>query len=143
MTAYWLFKSEPSTWSWAQQSAEPPQPAEWSGVRNHSAKLHLQAMRIGDRGFFYHSMTEKAVVGIVRVTVAAHSDSTDPTGRWVAVDIVAERALPTPVALARIKAEPALAAMALVRLSRLSVQPVTPAEWERVCALGGLAGVAD
>jgi predicted RNA-binding protein with PUA-like domain len=111
---------------------------EWDGVRNFTARNAMRAMKKGDRGFFYHSGDEKAVVGIVEVVREAHPDSTDSEGKWVCVDIAAVQPLPKPVTLAAVKADKALADMALVRLSRLSVQPVTDAEWKRVCKLGGL-----
>ena len=136
--AKWLFKSEPESWSWESQKAKGEAGQEWDGVRNYQARNHMRAMRIGDRGFFYHSGGEKAVVGIVEVVAAAHPDSTDPTGTWECVDLKAVADLPEPVPLARIKAEPRLKEMALVANSRLSVQPVREAEWELVCRMGGL-----
>jgi predicted RNA-binding protein with PUA-like domain len=135
--AHWLLKSEPGTWSWDQQTAAGT--TEWDGVRNHQARNNLLAMRAGDRAFFYHSVNGTAVVGIVEVTAEAHPDTTDPTGRWVAVDVRAVHPLPRPVTLKAIKAEPRLADMVLVRQSRLSVQPVTDDQWRLICALGGLA----
>ncbi len=135
--AYWLFKSEPQVFGWHDQAALGPAGGEWHGVRNHQARNHMRAMAVGDRGFFYHSGKDPAVVGIVEVTAPAHPDSTargDP--RWDCVDVRALRPLARPVPLAAIRADPALAAMVLVRHSRLSVQPVTPGEWARVCALG-------
>jgi predicted RNA-binding protein with PUA-like domain len=137
--AYWLLKSEPDTWSWDQQKKEGRKGAEWDGVRNFQARNNMRKMTKGDLGFFYHSGEEKAVVGIVEVVKEAHPDSTDPTGRWDCVDVAAVTDLPRPVTLSEIKADPKLRGMALVRLSRLSVQPVTEAEWRRVCAMGGLA----
>ena len=136
--AYWLFKSEPETWSWAMQVKTGKAGQEWDGVRNFTARNAMRAMKKGDRGFFYHSGAEKAVVGIVAVVSEAHPDSTDTEGKWDCVDIAAVEALPRPVTLAAIKADKALANMALVKLSRLSVQPVTAAEWQRVCTMGGL-----
>ena len=135
---YWLLKSEPETWSWAMQKKKGAKGEPWSGVRNHTAKQNMMAMTKGDLGFFYHSGDEKAVVGIVEVIREAHPDSTDSEGKWVCVDIAAVQPLPRPVTLAAIKADKALAAMVLVKLSRLSVQPVTEAEWKHVCAMGGL-----
>jgi len=132
--AYWLLKSEPGTWSWADQAAAGTE--AWDGVRNHQARNTLQAMAPGDRAFFYHSVSDTAVVGIVEVVGPARPDPTDPTGRWVAVDVRAVRPFARPVTLRQIKADPGLANMVLVRNSRLSVQPVTEAEWRRVCALG-------
>jgi len=136
--AYWLFKSEPGTWSWDMQVKKGKAGQEWDEVRNFTARNNMRAMQKGDQGFFYHSGDEKAVVGIVEVVKAAHPDSTDDTGKWECVDIAAVKPLPKPVTLADVKADKALADMALVRLSRLSVQPVTEAEWKRVCKLGGL-----
>jgi predicted RNA-binding protein with PUA-like domain len=134
--AYWLLKSEPDDWSWAEQVAKGRDGAEWTGIRNFSAQNHLRAMKKGEQAFFYHTGKERAVVGIVKVIAEAHADSTDAA--WRAVDVAAVRALPTPVGLARIKADPRLTRMALVRLARLSVQPVTDAEWRIVCQMGGL-----
>ena len=135
--AYWLFKSEPETWSWQDQKNHDG-PAEWDGVRNYQARNNMRAMQVGDLGFFYHSVKEKRVVGIVRVAVAAHPDSTDDSGRWECVDIEAICDLPRPVSLSEIKENPALKDMVLVNNSRLSVQPVTEEEWEEVCCMGGL-----
>jgi len=137
--AYWLLKSEPHTWSWDQQNKEGRKGAEWDGVRNFQARGNMRKMRKGDLGFFYHSGDDRCVVGIVKVVNEAHPDSTDPTGQWDCVDVAAVAALPRPVPLAEIKATPALKSMVLVRNSRLSVQPVTDAEWRKVCAMGGLA----
>ena len=132
---YWLLKSEPGTWSWDHQVEAGT--AEWDGIRNHQAKNNLLAMAVGDRAFFYHSVTGTAVVGIVEIAAAAHPDSTDATGKWVAVDVRPVKPLAEPVALSTIKDDPRLADMVLVRNSRLSVQPVTEDEWRTVCALGG------
>lgn len=136
--AYWLFKSEPETWSWTDQVRKGRAGQEWDGVRNFTARNNMRAMKKGDRGFFYHSGDEKAVVGIVEVVKEAHPDSTDGDGKWQCVDIAAVEPLPKPVTLAAVKADKALADMALVKLSRLSVQPVSEAEWQRVLKLGGL-----
>jgi predicted RNA-binding protein with PUA-like domain len=133
--AYWLVKSEPDDWSWAQQVAKSKEGAEWTGIRNHTAQRNLRAMKKGELAFFYHTGKEKAVVGIVKVIAEAHPDSTDTA--WGAVDVAAVEPLPTPVSLARIKADKRLSSMALVRISRLSVQPVTDAEWRLVCQMGG------
>ena len=135
---YWLFKSEPSTFSFEMLKQKGKAGAEWDGVRNFTARNNMRAMKKGDRGFFYHSGEEKAVVGIVGVVKEAHPDSTDSEGNWDCVDIAALEPLPRPVSLAAVKADKALAGMALVKLSRLSVQPVTEAEWKRVCKMGGL-----
>jgi predicted RNA-binding protein with PUA-like domain len=137
--AYWLMKSEPATWSWAQQKAEGRNGAEWDGVRNFQARGNMRKMKKGDLAFFYHSGEERSVVGIVKVVREAYPDSTDPTGQWECVDVAALRALPRPVSLAEVKAEPKLKSMVLVRNSRLSVQPVSEMEWRKVCAMGGLA----
>jgi len=137
--AYWLLKSEPDEWSWDQQKAEGRNGAEWGGVRNFQARNNMRKMSKGDLGFFYHTGDEKRVVGIVKVVKEAHPESTDPTGQWECVDVAAVSALPRPVTLAEIKAEPKLKSMVLVRNSRLSVQPVSAAELRKVCAMGGLA----
>jgi predicted RNA-binding protein with PUA-like domain len=137
--AYWLMKSEPGTWSWDQQKKEGKKGAEWDGVRNFQARNNMRVMRRGDLAFFYHSGSEKACVGIVKVVVEAHPDSTDGTGQWECVDVAAVADLPKPVSLAEIKATPQLEDMVLVRNSRLSVQTVTAAQWRKLCALGGLA----
>jgi predicted RNA-binding protein with PUA-like domain len=136
--AYWLLKSEPHAWSWDQQKEAGRKGAEWDGVRNFQARNNMRAMRRGDLAFFYHSGEEKSVVGIVKVVAEAHPDSTDGTGQWDCVDVAAMRDLPRPVTLTEIKAEPALKSMVLVRVSRLSVQPVTAAEWKKLCAMGGV-----
>ena len=133
--AYWLFKSEPHTWSWDDQVGRGQQGQEWDGVRNFQARNNMRAMGKGDRGFFYHSGDDKAVVGIVEVSAEAHPDSTDMD--WECVDLVAIEPLQRPVTLAEIKADPALGGMVLVKNSRLSVQPVTDAEWECVLRLAG------
>ncbi len=136
LMAYWLFKSEPSTWGWDDQLARGDVGEEWDGVRNYQARNFMREMKIGDRGLFYHSQKEKAVVGIVEVCALAHPDSTTDDGRWDCVDIKAVRSFEKAVTLDRIKADERLADMVLVRNSRLSVQPVTPAEWDIVCGLG-------
>lgn len=133
---YWLFKSEPSTWSWDDQVAKGAEGEEWDGVRNYQARNNMRAMRKGDRGFFYHSMSEKAVVGIVEVSAEIHPDSTTDDPRWECVDIVAVGPMASPVTLEMCKADPRLAEMVLVNNSRLSVQPVTEAEWRVICGLG-------
>ncbi|MBL3594777.1 EVE domain-containing protein [Rhodovulum sulfidophilum] len=136
--AFWLFKSEPNTWSWDDQVAKGAAGEEWDGVRNYQARNNMRAMKIGDRGFFYHSLSEKAVVGIVEVIAEAHPDSKADDPRWDCVDIKAVAPLPRPVTLDMCKAEPRLADMVLVNNSRLSVQPVTEEEWRIVCEMGGL-----
>jgi predicted RNA-binding protein with PUA-like domain len=136
--AHWLFKSEPSAWSFAQQVEAGAKGTSWNGVRNHAAKLNMMAMKLGDQGFFYHSNEGKAIVGIVEVIKLYYPDPTDETGKFGMVDIAAVRALPHEVTLDAVKAEKRLAEMALVKFSRLSVQPVTDAEWKIVCKMGGL-----
>jgi predicted RNA-binding protein with PUA-like domain len=137
--AFWLVKSEPDAYSWDQLVADQVTP--WTGVRNHSAKLNLAAMKGGDRAFFYHSNIGKEVVGVVEVVREAYPDPTADEGSpWVCVDMKAVTPMPKPVTLAAVKAEPTLAEIALVRLSRLSVQPVTAAEWKTICRMGGLKG---
>ena len=135
--AHWLFKSEPSVWSFERQTEAGKKGTSWDGVRNHSAKLNMMAMKLGDEGFFYHSNEGKAIVGIVRVAKLFRPDPSDETGKFGMVDIAAVRALKRPVELEAIKAEPRLKAMALVVNSRLSVQPVTDAEWEVVLEMAG------
>ena len=136
--AYWLFKSEPSVWGWDDQVAKGDAGEEWDGVRNYQARNFMRDMAVGDRGFFYHSQSEKAVVGIVEVCAEAHPDSTTDDVRWECVDIKAVEALPKPVTLDQIKGTEALADMVLVKNSRLSVQPVTEAEWQMIRKMGGL-----
>ncbi len=136
--AYWLFKSEPNTWSWADQVAKGDAGEEWDGVRNYQARNNMRLMKLGDLGFFYHSQSEKAVVGIVEVCAESHPDSTTDGDRWECVDIKAVRDVPTPVTLDMCKADPRLGDMVLVNNTRLSVQPVTEAEWRAVCDLGGV-----
>ncbi|MCE8438975.1 EVE domain-containing protein [Rhodovulum sulfidophilum] len=136
--AFWLFKSEPNTWGWDDQVAKGAAGEEWDGVRNYQARNNMRAMKMGDRGFFYHSLSEKAVVGIVEVIAEAHPDSKADDPRWDCVDIKAVAPLPRPVTLDMCKAEPRLADMVLVNNSRLSVQPVTEEEWRIVCEMGGL-----
>ncbi|SRR6056297_82296 len=135
---YWLFKSEPATWSWDQQMAKGEAGEEWDGVRNYQARNFMRDMAVGDRGFFYHSQTEKAVVGIVEVCAEAHPDSTTDDDRWECVDIKAVQPLARPVSLDMVKNDPRLSEMVLVRNSRLSVQPVTDEEWRIVCDMGGV-----
>lgn len=134
--AYWLFKSEPNSWSWTDQVARGEKGQEWDGVRNPQASNHMKAMKRGEFGFFYHTGDVKAVVGIVEVSAEAHPESKDPG--WVCVDLVARRAVARPVTLAEVKADPALKGMVLATNPRLSVQPVTEAEWKRILAKAGL-----
>ncbi|MCV6594244.1 MAG: EVE domain-containing protein [Silicimonas sp.] len=136
--AYWLFKSEPSTWSWDDQVAKGAAGEEWDGVRNYQARNVMREMKLGDLGFFYHSQKDKEVVGIVEVIAEAHPDSTTDDPRWECVDIKAVQPVPEPVTLAAIKAEPKLAEMVLVKNTRLSVQPVRDDEWALICKMGGL-----
>ncbi len=136
---YWLFKSEPSTWSWDQQVAKGDVGEEWDGVRNYQARNFMREMEKGDRGFFYHSQKEKAIVGTVEVIAEAHPDSTTDDDRWECVDIKALESATTPVTLDQIKEDPRLAEMVLVKNSRLSVQPVTEEEWQVICGLAGLS----
>ena len=136
--AYWLFKSEPESWSWDQQKKKGAKGEPWSGVRNFTAAGNMKAMKKGDLGFFYHSGDEKAVVGIVEVITEYKKDPTDETGRFGLVEVKAVEDMPKHVTLAAVKANPKLAEMALVKYSRLSVQPVTPAEWKIVCGMGGM-----
>ncbi|RAI41369.1 EVE domain-containing protein [Rhodoplanes roseus] len=139
--AYWLVKSEPSTWSWDDQVKRGDKGEPWTGVRNHTAKLNLMKMKTGDRAFFYHSVDEKRIVGIAEIVREHYPDPTaQPGDPWVVVDLAAVAPLPTPVTLAAIKAEKSLAEMALLKQSRLSVQPVTAAEWKVICKMGGVKG---
>ena len=135
---FWLFKSEPSTWSWEDQVAKGDQGEEWDGVRNYQARNFMREMQIGDLGFFYHSLKEKSVVGIVEVIATAHPDSTTEDPRWECVDIRAVKPVNTEVMLEQIKAHPELGEMVLVKSSRLSVQPVTEDEWRIVCKMAGV-----
>jgi predicted RNA-binding protein with PUA-like domain len=135
---YWLFKSEPDVWSWDQQAAKGAAGEEWHGIRNYQARNNMRAMQIGDQGFYYHSNIGKAVVGIVEVCALSHPDSTTDDPRWDCVDIRAVRPFARPVTLEMAKADARLAGMVLVNNSRLSVQPVSPEEWQVVCGLGGV-----
>ena len=136
--AYWLFKSEPSTWSWEMQKKKGAEGEQWDGVRNYQARNNMREMKLGDLGFFYHSVKETSVVGIVEVCALAHPDTTTDDPRLECVDIRAVKDLPHPVTLAEIKANPKLSEMILVNNSRLSVQPVRPDEWAEICRMGGL-----
>ena len=137
--AYWLVKSEPSTWSWDQQVAKGAKGEAWTGVRNHTAKANMMKMKKGDRAFYYHSNEGKEIVGIVEVIREAYPDPTAEAGEpWVVVDLKAVTPLKSPVSLEAVKHEPSLANMALLKLSRLSVQPVTDEEWAIVCRMGGI-----
>ncbi|QEX25216.1 ubiquinol-cytochrome c reductase [Hypericibacter adhaerens] len=134
--AYWLVKSEPSVYGWEQLVKEGK--THWNGVRNHQAAANLKAMKAGDRALFYHSNEGLAVVGIAEITKTAYPDPTDKTGKFVMVDLKPVTAMKQPVTLASIKAEPKLKDIALVRLSRLSVQPVDAAAWKLICKMGGV-----
>jgi predicted RNA-binding protein with PUA-like domain len=136
--AYWLVKSEPDSWSWDEQVKAGAKGTPWTGVRNHTAKANLMKMKKGDRAFFYHSNEGKEIVGIVEVAKEHYPDPTDKTETFVVVDFKAVEPLKTPVTLAQAKADKKLAEMALIKFSRLSVQPVTADEWKYVCKLGGV-----
>ncbi len=136
--AFWLFKSEPSTWSWDDQVAKGDVGEEWDGVRNYQARNHMRDMKIGDRGFFYHSQKDKEIVGIVEVIAEAHPDSTTDDERWECVDIRAVSSVSKPVTLQEIKDTPALSNMVLVNNTRLSVQPVSDKEWAIICEMAGV-----
>ena len=137
--AYWLMKSEPDSWSWDQQVKAGAQGAEWTGVRNHTAKQNLMKMKKGDRAFFYHSNVGKEIVGVVEVFREHHPDPTAEKGEpWVVVDVKALEPMPQPVTLDAMKKESKLKDMALVKLSRLSVGPVTTDEWKLICKMGGM-----
>jgi predicted RNA-binding protein with PUA-like domain len=134
--AYWLLKSEPAKYSWDQMVKDKR--THWDGVRNFQAANNLRAMKKGDRAFFYHSNEGKEIVGIVEVIKEAYPDPTDKTGKFVCVDFKADKPLKAPVTMAAIKADKKFAEMALVKYSRLSVQPVTADEWKAVCKMGGM-----
>ncbi|MEM6357304.1 MAG: EVE domain-containing protein [Pseudomonadota bacterium] len=138
--AYWLFKSEPDTWSWDDQVAKGEAGEEWDGVRNYQARNNMREMKLGDLGFFYHSVNEKRIVGIVEVCKEIHPDSTTDDARWECVDIKAVSPVPRPVTLAEIKAEEKLADFALVKQSRLSVVPVAANEWQLICKMAEYEG---
>jgi predicted RNA-binding protein with PUA-like domain len=136
--AYWLFKSEPEVWSWEMMKAKGAAGEEWTGIRNYQARNNMRLMKLGDKGFFYHSNDSKAIVGIVEVRKLAHRDSTADVDTWECVDIKAVMDVPKPVNLNTIKADARLREMVLVKNSRLSVQPVTAEEWKIICTLGGV-----
>ncbi len=133
---YWLFKSEPGAWSWDDQVKQGVE--HWDGVRNYQACNNMKAMKLGDRGFFYHSVNEKRIVGVVEVVKEYYPDHTDASGRFGMVDVKAVAPVKTPVTLAEVKAEPALADLALVRQSRLSVVPVGAGHWKILCKMAGI-----
>jgi len=134
--AHWLVKSEPGSWSWDDHVRKGVQ--YWDGVRNHQAAGNLKAMKLGDRAFFYHSVEEKRIVGVVEVVRESYPDPTDPEGKWVVVDFKALMPVKTPVTLAEIKSDPRLEHLALVRQSRLSVTPVDDESWHLLCGLCGV-----
>ena len=136
--AHWLVKSEPSVWSWDQQVAKGKAGEAWTGVRNHTAKLNLMKMKKGEQAFYYHSNEGKEIVGIVQIVREHYPDASDTSGKFVCVDVAAVKPLKTFVTLVAVKAEKRLAEMALLKQSRLSVQPVTDAEWKLICKMGGL-----
>jgi predicted RNA-binding protein with PUA-like domain len=136
--AYWLMKTEPDEFSWDDQVKRGAKGEPWSGVRNFTARRHMKTMKKGEQAFFYHTGDEKQVVGIVEVVRESYADPTDDKGIFVVVDVKAVKPLPKPVTLAAVKAAPRLKDMALVKYSRLSVQPVSAQEWKTVCAMGGL-----
>lgn len=135
--AYWLVKTEPSCWSWAMQKQEKV--THWDGVRNYQAAKNLKAMQKGDLAFFYHSISEKRIVGIVKVIRTAYPDPTDETGRFVMVDMAYYADLPCPVSLAMIKNNPALHHLPLLRQSRLSVMAIDEQAWHTICGMGRYA----
>ena len=137
---YWLFKSEPFKWSWEQQKAKGEEGEEWDGIRNYLARNNMRQMKLGDRGFFYHSNEGLEVVGIIEVCALSHPDSTTDDERWDCVDIKAVCDMPVPVTLKDVKANEKLSDMSLVTSMRLSVQPVKEDEWIEVCRMGGLNG---
>lgn len=137
---YWLFKSEPDVWGWDHQVAKGAEGEEWHGVRNYQARNNMRAMKVGDRGFFYHSNVGKEIVGIVEVIRESTPDSTTDDPRWDCVWIKAVEPLKRPVTLEDCKIQPGLESMVLVNNTRLSVQPVTAAEWQIICRMGGLDG---
>jgi predicted RNA-binding protein with PUA-like domain len=138
--ATWLLKTEPDTFSWDNQRERGAKGEPWTGVRNFTARRHMKEMKKGDHAFFYHTGEEKQIVGIVEVIREFYPDPTDKEGKFLAVDVKALEPLPKSVTLAAIKAEARLKDMALVKYSRLSVQPVTAAEWKIVCHMGGKKG---
>jgi predicted RNA-binding protein with PUA-like domain len=131
----WLVKSEPGAWSWDDQVRDSV--TAWTGVRNHQAAKYLKTMKLGDRCFFYHSVEQKRIVGVVEVVREAYADPTAEDGRWVCVDVKAVAPVPRPITLGDIKQVPELADIALIRQSRLSVMPIEPAHWDTLCAMTG------
>lgn len=137
---YWLFKSEPNTWGWDDQVAKGDEGEGWDGVRNYQASNNMKAMKIGDLGFFYHSVNEKQIVGIVEVIEEYHPDPTDPKERFGMVTVKAVKPFEKPVTLAEIKADERLADLPLIKQSRLSVMPIPEEAWHMLCAMGGVEG---
>ncbi len=135
---YWLFKSEPGAWSWDDQVKEGTKGAEWDGIRNHQAANNMKEMKIGDHGFFYHSVNEKQIVGTIEVVKEYYPDHTDASGRFGMVDVAAVKPLETPVTLADVKADERLADLLLVRHTRLSVMPIPEDAWRIICEKGGV-----
>ncbi|WP_339859002.1 EVE domain-containing protein [Thalassospira alkalitolerans] len=135
--AFWLIKTEPGSWSWDDQVRKGVE--GWDGVRNHQAAKNLRTMQIGDQAFFYHSVNEKRIVGIVEVVREAYPDPTDASGKFVQVDFKTVKPLPSPVTLADIKADPRFADLALLRQSRLSVMPIDASSWASICQMGGVS----
>ena len=133
---YWLMKSEPGSWSWDDQVNKGVE--GWDGVRNHQASNNMKAMKLGDRAFFYHSVKEKSIVGIVEVVKEYHPDPTDASGRFGMVAVKAVQPVPNPVSLADIKADPRLSELPLLKQSRLSVLPIDAKSWKIICAMGGV-----
>ncbi len=134
---YWLFKSEPNAWSWDDQVAKGDIGEQWDGVRNYQARNNMRLMELGDQAFFYHSIKEKCIMGVVEICALAHPDSTTDDPRWECVDIKAVGPFPVSVTLDDCKADERLKDMVLVNNTRLSVQPVTATEWEIICNMGG------
>lgn len=137
---YWLFKSEPNTWGWDDQVAKGDEGEQWDGVRNYQARNNMREMQLGDLGFFYHSVNEKRIVGVVEVCAVSHPDTTTDDARWDCVDVRAVASVPTPVTLAEMKADPRLENFALIKQSRLSVVPVSEEEWATICEMTGYKG---
>lgn len=133
---YWLLKSEPSTWSWDDQIKEKI--SMWDGVRNYQARNNLMSMKVNDLCFFYHSVNEKKIVGIVSITKEHYTDPTDKTKKFVAVDVKTKESLKNPITLKQIKKEKKLSHLALVKQSRLSVMPIDKISWDLICKLGGI-----
>ena len=138
MIHYWLFKSEPSVWSWDMQKAKGDMGEKWNGVRNYQANNNMKAMKIGDKGFFYHSVDEKKIVGIVDIIAEHEPDTTDETNRFGLVTIRAIADMPRCVSLGDMKNNPELADLQLIKQSRLSVVPISAEHWDIICNMGGL-----